>query len=118
HQYYSLVESVCTSRGPQHRTLAYLGELNGTAEGAWRKTLGVFNGEGGECQLELFASDAPVIPSGERVVQVVLDRVRWERPRDFGEVFLAQHLWKLLGLDRLLEERMPEGDEEISWPVM
>jgi transposase len=118
HQYYSLVESVRTSRGPQHRTLAYLGELNGTAEAAWRKTLGVFNGEAGECQLELFASDAPVIPSGERVVQVVLDRVRWERPRDFGEVFLAQHLWKLLGLDRLLEERMPGGDEEISWGVM
>ena len=119
HRYYSLVESVRTSRGPQHRTLAYLGELNGTAESAWRKTILVFNGEGGdECQLELFASDAPQIPSGERVVQVVLDRVRWERPRDFGEVFVVQHLWKLLGLDELLRERMPEGDEEISWPVI
>ncbi len=30
HRYYSLVESVRTSRGPQHRTLAYLGELNGS----------------------------------------------------------------------------------------
>jgi transposase len=119
HRYYSLVESVRTSRGPQHRTLAYLGELNGTAESAWRKSILVFNGEGGdECQLELFASDAPQIPSGERVVQVVLDRVRWERPRDFGEVFVVHHLWKLLGLDELLRERMPEGDEEIAWPVM
>jgi hypothetical protein len=119
HQYYSLVESVRTARGPQHRTLAYLGELNGSSEAAWRKTISVFNGESGdEYQLELFPSDTPTIPSGERVVQVRLDRVRWERPRDFGQVFLAQHLWKLLGLDALLEKVMPVGDEEIPWPVM
>ena len=118
HRYYSLVESVRTSRGPQHRTLAYLGELNGSTESAWRKSIAVFNGEGSESQLELFASDAAVLPSGERVVQVVLDRVRWERPRDFGEVFLAQHLWRLLGLDELLEEQMGRGGEEIPWPVM
>ena len=59
-----------------------------------------------------------MVPSGERVVQVVLDRVRWERPRDFGEVLLARHLWRLLGLDELLEERMERGGEEIPWPVM
>ena len=78
----------------------------------------MFTGERTETQLELFASDAPVVPSGDRVVQVVLDRVRWERPRDFGEVFLARHLWRLLGLDELLEERMGRGGEEIPWPVM
>jgi transposase len=118
HHYYSLVESVRTSRGPQHRTLAYLGELNSSTESAWRRSIAVFNGEGTESQLELFASDSPVIPSGEHVVRVVLDRVRWERPRDFGEVFLAWHLWRLLGLDELLEERMGRGGEQIPWPVM
>jgi len=118
HRYFSLVESVRTDRGPQHRTLAYLGELNGSCQTAWRRTIAVFNGQGTEFQLELFASDSPVIPSGERVVQVVLDRVRWERPRDFGEVFLAHHLWKLLGLDELLVERMKGGEEEIPWPLM
>jgi transposase len=118
HRYYSLVESVRTSRGPQHRTLAYLGELNGSTESAWRKSIAVFNGEGTESQLELFASDSAVVRSGERVVQVVLDRVRWERPRDFGEVFLSQHLWRLLGLNEVLEERMAGGGEEIPWPVM
>ena len=65
HQYYSLVESVRTARGPQHRTLAYLGELNGSSEAAWRKTISVFNGESGdEYQLELFPSDTPTIPLG------------------------------------------------------
>jgi transposase len=118
HRYYSLVESVRTSRGPQHRTLSYLGELNGSTESAWRKSIAVFNGEGTETQLELFASDCAVVPGGERVVQVVLDRVRWERPREFGEVFLARHLWQLLGLEALLESRMTPGAEQISWPVM
>ena len=118
HRYYSLVESVRTSRGPQHRTLAYLGELNGSTESAWRRSIAVFNGEGTETQLELFASDSAVVPSGERVVQVVLDRVGWERPREFGEVFLARHLWQLLGLDELLESRMAPGSEQIPWPVM
>lgn len=118
HRYYSLVESMRTARGPQHRTLAYLGELNGSTEGAWRKTIAVFNGAGSECQLELFSSDAPELPSGERVAQVVLDRVRWERPRQFGPVFLAHHLWRLLGLDELLAERMAEGAEEVPWGLM
>jgi hypothetical protein len=118
HRYYSLVESLRTSRGPQHRTLAYLGELNGSAELAWRKSIAVLNGEGSECQLELFPSDTPVIPGGERVVQVVLDRVRWERPRDFGEIFLVHHLWKLLRLDDLLSRLIVPGEEEIPWDVM
>ena len=48
HRYYSRVESVRTSRGPQHRTLAYLGELNGSAESAWRWSVAAFNGEGTE----------------------------------------------------------------------
>ena len=118
YRYYSLVESVRTSRGPQHRTLAYLGELNSRAEAAWRKSISVLQGEGEETQLELFASDAAEIPAGEHVVQVDLCGVRWERPRRFGEIFLAQHLWQLLGLDKVLQEAMPSGSEEVPWPVM
>jgi hypothetical protein len=49
------------------------------------------------------------------VVQVVLNRVRWERPRDFGEVWLARHLWRLLGLDTLLAGAMSAGDEAVPW---
>ena len=69
---------------------------------------------GTETQLELFASDAPVVPSGERVVQVVLDRVRWERPRDFGEVFLARHVWRLLGLDVRIPAVVSSGSGDVS----
>lgn len=115
HCYFSLVESVRTSRGPQHRTLAYLGELNSAAEATWRRTVHVFNRDGSSHQLELFASNEPALPSGENVVQVVLDRVHWERPRDFGEVWVARFLWRLLGLGALLEGNMPGGDEQVPW---
>jgi transposase len=52
------------------------------------------------------------------VVQVLLDGVRWERARDFGEVFLAWHLWRLLGLDKLLSERLSDGQKDVPWHVM
>jgi len=115
HCYFSLVESVRTSRGPQHRTLAYLGELNSSGEATWRRTVQVFNREGTAHQLELFASDEPALPTGEKVAQVVLDRVRWERPRDFGAPWLARYLWRLLGLGALLEGSMPGGEEHVPW---
>jgi transposase len=118
HEYYSLVESVRTARGPQHRVLAYLGELNGSTEEVWRKVVSLFNGEGQQQQLELFPSGTPDLPSGERVVQVRLDGVRWERPRDFGDLFVAQHIWKLLGLDKLLETEMAGSEADVSWDVM
>ena len=113
-----MVESVRTSRGPQHRVLAYLGELNASTETNWRKAISIFNGEGQEEQLELFPSDAPELPSGERVVQVRLDGVRWERPRDFGDLFLAHHVWKLLGLDKLLAAKMSGSDADVPWEVV
>jgi transposase len=118
HQYYSLVESVRTSRGPQHRVLAYLGELNASVEKGWRKVISIFNGEGQEEQLELFPSDAPELPSGERVVQVRLDGVRWERPRDFGDLFVAHQVWQLLGLDKLLTAEMAGSDAEVPWHLI
>lgn len=118
HQYYSLVESVRTARGSQHRVLAYLGELNGSTEKAWRKAISLFNGEGQQEQLELFPSGTPDLPSGEHVVQVRLDGVRWERPRDFGDLFVAQHVWKLLGLDQLLASKMASSDADVPWDVM
>ncbi len=118
HRYYSLVESVRTARGPQHRVLAYLGELNFSTEKTWRKAISIFNGDGQEEQLELFASDAPELPSGERVVQVRLDGVRWERPRDFGDLFLAQHVWRLLGLDKVLAAEMAGADADVPWHVI
>jgi hypothetical protein len=42
----------------------------------------------------------------------------WNGFRDFGDVWLALGLWRLLGLDRLLADVMPAGREEVAWPVV
>ena len=43
HTYWSLVETVRTVNGPRQRTLCYLGELNGSAQARWLKSIEVFN---------------------------------------------------------------------------
>jgi hypothetical protein len=44
--------------------------------------------------------------------------VRLERLRDFGDVWLGLGLWRLLGLDKLLSEKIPNGREEVPWHVV
>ena len=53
HTYWSLVETVRTRDGPRQRTLCYLGELNGSAQARWLKTIEVFNEQGEAEQLKL-----------------------------------------------------------------
>jgi len=54
HTYWSLVETVRTVDGPRQRTLCYLGELNGSAQARWLKSVEVFNEQGEAQQLKLF----------------------------------------------------------------
>ena len=56
HTYWSLVETVRTADGPRQKTLCYLGELNGSAQARWLRTIEVFNDQGEAQQLKLFPS--------------------------------------------------------------
>ena len=58
HSYWSLVETVRTADGPRQKTLCYLGELNGSAQARWLKTVEVFNEQGEREQLKLFGWSA------------------------------------------------------------
>ena len=51
-------------------------------------------------------------------VEVDLKRVRVERSRKFGGPWLGLELMRWLELDHFLEETLPEGREEIPWPLM
>ena len=55
---------------------------------------------------------------GEEPVKVRLKDVRLERLRDFGDVWLAWGLWRMLGLDGLLAKLMPEGREDVPWATL
>src|SRR5208283_5778688 len=57
-------------------------------------------------------------PSDDEPLLVDLQGVRLERLRDFGDVWMAWGLWRLLGLDALLTSLARSGQEEVPWPVV
>lgn len=115
HTYWSLVETVRTVDGPRQRTLCYLGELNGSAQARWLKSIAVFNEQGETEQLKLFPSHVEVPDDDPQVARVLVNRVRLERTRQFGACFLGWELWKQLGLDGFYEQAMDEEAAEVPW---
>ena len=117
HTYWSLVETVRTPDGPRQRTLCYLGELNGSAQARWLKTIEVFNEQGESHQLKLFPSDVAAPEDDAAVARVRLDQVRLERSRWFGDCFLGLELWKRLELDGFWEALLDRPDDaaEVPW---
>ncbi|MDD5094613.1 MAG: hypothetical protein PHV74_09575, partial [Dehalococcoidia bacterium] len=110
HIYWELVESYRTERGPRQRVVAYLGDVDEA------KRLGVQQAakrEGNSWQSRLFDEEGE--PGW---VEVDAKRVRVERVRDFGGYWLGLELADKLGLVSLLERLMPEGREDIPWPMM
>ena len=116
HTYWALVESVRTARGSRHRVVAYLGALTAGQEGGWA-TLGRRLDGKDRPPPTLFDPPRWDEPADDEPVVVNLKRVRLERVRAFGDVWLALGLWRLLGLDGLLARVMPAGREEVPWPV-
>jgi transposase len=115
HTYWSLVETVRTPDGPRQRTVCYLGELNTSAAARWRKTIQLVTAQGEEIQLALFPADGAECPEDEGVVQIRLDRVRWTRPREFGDGWLGWHLWQRLGLHAFCERALDAVPAEVPW---
>ena len=115
HTYWSLVETVRTVDGPRQRTLCYLGELNGSAQARWLKSVEVFNEQGEAEQLKLFPSHLEVPHDDPQVARVLVNRVRLERTRQFGACFLGWELWRRLGLDGFYEQAMDGEAAEVPW---
>jgi transposase len=115
HTYWSLVETVRTSAGPRQKTLCYLGELNGSAQARWLKSIEVFNEQGETEQLKLFPSEQEVPEDDPQVARVLVQQVRLERTRQFGACFLGWELWKQLELDRFFEQAIDEQAADVPW---
>jgi transposase len=119
HAYWALVESVRTARGSRHRVVAYLGELAGGEKNGWAQ-LGRSLGGKRRARPEPSLFDPPHYdePADDEPVLIRLRDLRLERTRRFGDVWLAWGLWRLLGLDVLLEQLILEGREQIPWHQM
>src|SRR5260370_41531480 len=81
HTYWSLVETVRRPSGPRQRTLCYLGELNGSAQARWLKSVEVLNEQGEDEQLKLFPSHVEVPDVEPHVAPFLVNRLRLESYR-------------------------------------
>jgi transposase len=112
HTYWQLVRSVRVGRRVIQQTVAHLGELDAhgraRAKALARAITGDFE------QPELF------VPPDEaaEAIPVRLKRIRLERGRTFGDVWLGWTLWRALRLDQLVARLLPEGREAVPWTTM
>jgi transposase len=114
---WAIVESIRTPRGPRQRTIATLGKGPGLDQEqrlTWDQVCRQLSGKP-SAQPDLF--DQPDDDSPELAV-VDLKRVRVERVRRFGDVYLALHLWSRLRLDKFFDTRLPKGEETVAWSLM
>src|SRR2546428_7104824 len=88
HTYWRLVRSVRRGRKVVQETAAHLGELDGEGRVRARRLAQAITGRAD--QRELFE----VAPAAAHAVAVRLDRVRVERARVFGDVWLGWTLWR------------------------
>jgi len=94
HTYWALVESVRTAGTSRHRVVAYLGALGPREQSGWAHLARRLDRKD-RPQPTLF--DPPPLdePSDDEPVLVKLKGVRWDRLRDFGDVWMALGLWRL-----------------------
>lgn len=112
HTYWRLVRSVRVGKRVVQQTVAQLGELDAQGRARARAVAATFTG--GMLQIDLFE---PPDPTAE-AVPVHLHRVRLERGRTFGDVWLGWLLWRALELEPLLERLLPPGREAVPWATM
>jgi transposase len=115
YEYWSLVESVRTARGPRQRTVATIGKLPGLDHEehvGWEEIRRILDGKPIPQTNFLEHDDVP--PSW---ATVDISRVSVERLRHFGDIYLGLLLWSKLGFAKFCKEHMTEGKEEIVWSV-
>ena len=120
HVYWELVESYRTPRGSRHRRVAYLGELAESERAGWARLATLLDGKAarGARQLSLFEGapdDGDPVPDE---VAVDLRKLKVEKARSFGDVYLAMLLWNALDLDSFFDGKLPEGREDVRWGLM
>jgi transposase len=114
-EYWALLESYRTAKGSRHRIVAYLGKLSTKEISGWRKLAAKVGGKAPPAP-GLFDPPDAADEVGE-VASVDLKNIRLQNVREFGQVYFAWVLWRMLGLDRLLSNLTPRGLEEVPWSV-
>src|SRR2546425_8673682 len=111
HRYWQLVRSVRVGRKVVQQTVAHLGELDVQGRARARALARAITGD--REQSDLFIGD-----EADELIPVRLTRIRLERGRTFGDVWLGWTLWRALKLDEVLTRWLPEGREAVPWATM
>lgn len=120
YEYWTLVRTVRTAKGPRQEVVASLGKTPGLDQRGRR---------GWDNLADLLEGRCPAPRQGQlgqslereqppQWAQVDLRGVSVERVRDFGQIYLALSLWRRLGLHQLLQEVIKSGREEVSWELV
>lgn len=115
YEYWTLVESVRTGRGPRQRIVATLGKVPGLdkeEQVGWEEITRTLNRKPKE--KDLFQKE-PDVPNW---ATVNINRVYIERLRRFGDVYLGLLLWKKLKFDEVFNKFQLPGYEEVDWPLI
>ena len=115
HIYWTICETIRTKSGPRQKTICHLGELNGSLEKRWRKTIKAYNAAGEERQLSLFPEEAAVEEKDADIIKVKKSKVSWERPREFGKEYVGIKLWEELGLDKFYAGKIDDEPGDVKW---
>jgi transposase len=119
YEYWTLVKTVRTAKGPRQEIVATLGKepgLESKTRYGWEQVGDLLEGhKPAPVQGEL-GQDLPDAPPPQWA-QVDLSGVRVERVREFGQVYLGLSLWRRLGLHTLLRELIEPGQEEVPWDL-
>jgi hypothetical protein len=117
HRYWSIVESVrCSRERVVQRHVLYLGELNDSQREGWTRCLNAIDGNGRTQQLALFPADREIPAHAKSIgIQVRLDGMRLERPRQWSACWLFIELWTQLKLDNFWKPLLPDSREGTSW---
>ncbi len=119
YEYWTLVKTVRTARGPRQEIVATLGKepgLERRTRHGWEQIPDLLEGRTpapvqGELGREMASLAQP------QWAQVDLSGVHVERVREFGQVYLGLSLWRRLGLHTLLKEIIEPGQEEVPWQL-
>src|SRR5687768_1935517 len=120
YEYWTLVRTVRTAKGPRQEVVASLGKLPGLdsqVRHGWEEIGDLLEGRSAPPQQgELGQRTGPALPKSEeprRWAEVDVRGLRVERVRDFGQIYLGLSLWRRLGLHTLLREIIEPGKEEV-----
>jgi len=117
HRYWSIVENRRVNGGRVvQRHVLYLREINDTQQESWCKTIEVFDkGSTQSKQIALFPEGQPTPELSCDVVQIRLSELSIHRPRQWGNCWLALHLWDQLRLDEFWTPRLPVSRKGTNW---